>query len=94
MVPVVRDADRKTVVELAAEIAAVVQAARNRTASPEQLTGGTYTVNNLGALGATMGTPIIRSPEVGILGFSAWPWPPPLCAPRPAPSMARPTSPA
>jgi pyruvate dehydrogenase E2 component (dihydrolipoamide acetyltransferase) len=69
MVPVVRDADEKTVVELADEIAAVVQAARNRTASPEQLTGGTYTVNNLGALGATMGTPIIRSPEVGILGF-------------------------
>lgn len=69
LVPVVRDADRKSVVELGVEIADLIAVTRARTASTDQLTGGTYTLNNLGALGGTMGTPIIRSPEVGILGF-------------------------
>jgi len=69
LVPVVRDADRKSVIELGVEIAELVGVTRTRSASTEQLTGGTYTVNNVGALGGTMGTPIIRSPEVGILGF-------------------------
>jgi pyruvate dehydrogenase E2 component (dihydrolipoamide acetyltransferase) len=69
LVPVVRDADTKTVVELAAEIAELVGLARERKASREQLTGGTYTVNNFGAIGGHLGTPIIRAPEVGILGF-------------------------
>ena len=69
LVPVVRDADTKTVVELASEIAELVGLARERKASREQLTGGTYTVNNFGAIGGHLGTPIIRPPEVGILGF-------------------------
>jgi pyruvate dehydrogenase E2 component (dihydrolipoamide acetyltransferase) len=69
LVPVVRDADTKTVIELAEEIAELVALARERKASREQLTGGTYTVNNFGAIGGHLGTPIIRSPEVGILGF-------------------------
>ncbi len=69
LVPVVRDADTKTVVELAWEIAELVGLARERKASREQLTGGTYTVNNFGAIGGHLGTPIIRPPEVGILGF-------------------------
>lgn len=69
LVPVVRDADRKSVLELAVEIGALVELARTRKASLEQLTGGTYTVNNLGAIGASMGTPIVRTPEVGITGF-------------------------
>jgi len=69
LVPVVRDADTKTVVELASEIAELVGLARERRASREQLTGGTYTVNNFGAIGGHLGTPIIRPPEVGILGF-------------------------
>ena len=69
LVPVVRDADTKTVIELAEEIAELVGLARERKASREQLTGGTYTVNNFGAIGGHLGTPIIRPPEVGILGF-------------------------
>jgi len=69
LVPVVRDADTKTVVELAGEIAELVGLARERKASRQQLTGGTYTVNNFGAIGGHLGTPIIRPPEVGILGF-------------------------
>jgi pyruvate dehydrogenase E2 component (dihydrolipoamide acetyltransferase) len=69
LVPVVRDADRKSIVELAVELGELVELARTRKASLEQLTGGTYTVNNLGSIGASMGTPIIRTPEVGITGF-------------------------
>jgi pyruvate dehydrogenase E2 component (dihydrolipoamide acetyltransferase) len=69
LVPVVRDADRKSILELAIELGELVELARTRKASLEQLTGGTYTVNNLGSIGASMGTPIIRTPEVGITGF-------------------------
>jgi pyruvate dehydrogenase E2 component (dihydrolipoamide acetyltransferase) len=69
IVPVVCDADRKSVLELAAEIAELVRLARDRKVTPGQLAGGSYTVNNLGGIGAQAGTPIIRPPEVGILGF-------------------------
>ena len=69
LVPVVRDADRKSIRELAVELGELVELARSRKATQEQLTGGTYTVNNLGSIGASMGTPIIRTPEVGIAGF-------------------------
>ncbi len=69
LVPVVRDADRKSILELALEIAELVELARARKATVEQLRGGTYTVNNFGAIGASMGTPIIHTPEVGITGF-------------------------
>lgn len=69
LVPVVRDADRKSILELALEIAELVGLARARRATLEQLRGGTYTINNFGAIGASMGTPIIRIPEVGIAGF-------------------------
>jgi pyruvate dehydrogenase E2 component (dihydrolipoamide acetyltransferase) len=69
LVPVVRDADRKSILELAVELSELVELARSRKATQEQLTGGTYTVNNLGSIGTSMGTPIIRTPEVGITGF-------------------------
>ena len=69
LVPVVRDADRKSILELAVELGELVELARSRKATQEQLTGGTYTVNNLGSIGTSMGTPIIRTPEVGITGF-------------------------
>lgn len=69
LVPVVRDADRKSVLELATEIAELVQLARTRRLTLDQVRGGTYTVNNFGMLGPSMGTPIIRTPEVGVMGF-------------------------
>jgi pyruvate dehydrogenase E2 component (dihydrolipoamide acetyltransferase) len=68
LVPVVKDADQKSVAELHEEIGHLVEGARNRRLRPEQLQGGTYTVNNFGAVGVGAGTPIIRQPEVGILG--------------------------
>jgi pyruvate/2-oxoglutarate dehydrogenase complex dihydrolipoamide acyltransferase (E2) component len=68
MVPVVRDVDRKGIVQVAREIAEVVEAARAATASPDQLTGSTITVTNFGVFGSEAGTPIINHPEAAILG--------------------------
>jgi pyruvate dehydrogenase E2 component (dihydrolipoamide acetyltransferase) len=70
-VPVVHDADRRSLAELAHEVAALSQAARDRKLSVEQLAGPTITVNNFGSLGTWMGTPIVRPPEVVNLGVGA-----------------------
>jgi pyruvate dehydrogenase E2 component (dihydrolipoamide acetyltransferase) len=70
-VPVVHDADRRSLAELAHEIAALSQAARERKLRPEQLAGPTITVNNFGSLGTWMGTPLVRPPEVVNLGVGA-----------------------
>ena len=70
-VPVVHDADQRSLAELAHEIAALSQAARERKLRPEQLAGPTITVNNFGSLGTWMGTPIVRPPEVVNLGVGA-----------------------
>jgi pyruvate dehydrogenase E2 component (dihydrolipoamide acetyltransferase) len=70
-VPVVHDADRRSLAELAHEIVALSQAARERRLRPEQLAGPTLTVNNFGSLGTWMGTPIVRPPEVVNLGVGA-----------------------
>lgn len=69
VVPVVRDADRKSIREIAEDVRDLVSRARAGRGSREDFGGGTYTVNNLGGIGTTMGTPIIRTPEVGIMGF-------------------------
>jgi len=69
IVPVVRDADRKSVLELAQEIAALTEKARNRTAALSEVTGSTFTITNYGAFGGSLGTPIINPPEVAILGL-------------------------
>jgi pyruvate/2-oxoglutarate dehydrogenase complex dihydrolipoamide acyltransferase (E2) component len=69
VVPVVRDAGGKGIVSLAGEIAALVAASRERRATPEQLTGGTITVTNVGTFGSEFGTPIINFPEVAILAI-------------------------
>ncbi|MEZ5076319.1 MAG: dihydrolipoamide acetyltransferase family protein [Solirubrobacterales bacterium] len=67
--PVIRDADRKSAVEIGAEIAALSEAAGSRSLTVEQLRGGTLTVNNYGALGSTFSTPIIPPGQVVNLGF-------------------------
>jgi pyruvate dehydrogenase E2 component (dihydrolipoamide acetyltransferase) len=68
IVPVVRNADAKQVPELALEVAELTSAARERRLRPEQLTGGTFTLNNYGSLGVWLGTPIIKPGEVANLG--------------------------
>lgn len=69
MVPVVRDVDGKGLAQLAEEIAQVVMAARTGKAGPDQLTGSTITVSNVGTFGSSFGTPIINYPEAAILAL-------------------------
>jgi pyruvate/2-oxoglutarate dehydrogenase complex dihydrolipoamide acyltransferase (E2) component len=71
MVPVVHDAQRLSVAELALRIAALSRAARERRLGLDELRGGTFTVNNFGALGVWLGTPIILPPQVANLGVGA-----------------------
>ncbi len=69
LVPVIRDADRKNMLELAAEIDVVAKACRDGTVKPAQLEGGTFTVTNLGRIGGSWFTPLVNHPEVAILGL-------------------------
>jgi pyruvate dehydrogenase E2 component (dihydrolipoamide acetyltransferase) len=69
MVPVVHDADSLGIVGLSKEIGRLVEAARSGRASPEDMTGGTVTVTNVGTFGAEFGTPIINHPEAAILAL-------------------------
>jgi 2-oxoisovalerate dehydrogenase E2 component (dihydrolipoyl transacylase) len=68
MVPVVRDVDRKSVLELAQEIAELSAKAREGRLTPEEVTGSTFTVTNIGSVGALMSFPIIHTPDAAILG--------------------------
>lgn len=69
VVPVVRDADRKGLAEIAREIRTLAEAVRDKSISLAQLQGGTFTISNFGSFGTWLGTPIIRPGEVGIVGF-------------------------
>lgn len=69
IVPVIREADRLDLVGLAAEVERLAEAARHRTAAPDELVEGTFTVTNFGSFGTWLGNPVIRPPEVGIAGF-------------------------
>ncbi len=70
LVPVVRQADQKTLTQISKEIAELAGKARSKALALEELQGGTFTVTNLGGLGGTLFTPIINHPEVAILGLS------------------------
>ncbi|MDZ4656698.1 MAG: 2-oxo acid dehydrogenase subunit E2 [Bythopirellula sp.] len=67
IVPVLRDADRKSIPQIARELAEMAEAARSGSFKVEDLRGGTFTISNLGAVGGTYSTPIINPPEVAIL---------------------------
>jgi len=70
IVPVIRDVDRKPVMDLARELALLAQRVREGKATLEDLRGGSFTVTNIGALGGTGAIPIINYPEVAILGVA------------------------
>ena len=70
VVPVIRDADRKGVLELARETGALAAKAREGKLSPAEMQGGTFSISSLGGIGGTNFTPIINAPEVAILGVS------------------------
>jgi pyruvate dehydrogenase E2 component (dihydrolipoamide acetyltransferase) len=71
MVPVIRNADRRDLFDIAAEIAVLSGAARGRTITTDQLRGGTCTISNYGSLGGRFSNPIIKSPEAAIVGFGS-----------------------
>lgn len=68
MVPVVKNAKDKSILQIADELTRLVEKARNRTIDLADLKGGTFTISNYGALGGIFATPIINYPEVAILG--------------------------
>ncbi len=69
MVPVVRDADQKSILEIAQEITDLAERGRNGKLSPDELKGSTFTITSLGPIGGVLATPIINYPEVAILGI-------------------------
>jgi len=74
MVPVIRDADRKGVVEIAKEMAELAKLARDGKLKPGQMQGASFTISSLGGIGGTYFTPIINAPEVAILGVCRASW--------------------
>jgi pyruvate dehydrogenase E2 component (dihydrolipoamide acetyltransferase) len=70
LVPVIRDVDKKNIVELAVELSQLSKKARERKLAPSDLEGGTFTITNLGGIGGIGFTPIVNHPEVAILGLS------------------------
>lgn len=70
LVPVIRHADQKTIIEIAVEITRLAENARNQKLTHEEMQGGTFTISNLGGIGGTNFTPIIYHPQVAILGVS------------------------
>ncbi|HKK21167.1 MAG TPA: dihydrolipoamide acetyltransferase family protein [candidate division Zixibacteria bacterium] len=71
IVPVIKDADKKTIVELAVEIQSIGERARKNQLMPDDVSGGTFSLTNAGMFGATASTPIINQPQVAILGIHA-----------------------
>ena len=70
LVPVIRDADKKNIIELSVELGEVAERARARKLAPDDMQGGSMTITNLGGFGGTYFTPIVNWPEVAILGVS------------------------
>jgi pyruvate dehydrogenase E2 component (dihydrolipoamide acetyltransferase) len=69
MVPVIRDVDKKSILDLAKELEQLAAKARDRKISVEEMKGGTFTISNQGAIGGGHFTPIVNKPEVAILGL-------------------------
>lgn len=70
LVPVLKDADKKSIIQISEEIQELAERARNRKLTIEEFQGGTFTISNLGGLGGIGFTPIVNHPQVAILGVS------------------------
>ena len=70
LVPVIRDVDKKNIIELAVELTTLSNKARDKKLAPEDMEGGSFTITNLGGIGGTAFSPIVNHPEVAILGMS------------------------
>ncbi len=86
LVPVIKNADKKNIIELAVELTQIAEKARTKKTTIDEMQGGTFTITNLGGIGGTFFTPIVNSPEVAILGVSRANMEPSysgnICAPR------------
>ena len=76
LVPVVRDVDQKSIIQIADELTEIAERARNKKTTLEEMHGGCFTLTNLGGIGGTCFTPIVNWPEVAILGVSRGQWEP------------------
>ena len=76
VVPVIRDVDRKSIVELSKELESISKRARNKKLSAIELTGASFTISSLGGIGGEYFTPIVNPPEVAIMGISKSRWKP------------------
>ncbi len=70
LVPVIRDVDKKSIVQLSVELTELAEKTRNNKLTPEEMVGGNFTISNLGGLGGTGFAPIIYWPQVAILGIA------------------------
>jgi pyruvate dehydrogenase E2 component (dihydrolipoamide acetyltransferase) len=70
LVPVIRDVNSKSLIQLSKELDELAQKARDKKISPDEMQGGNFTISNLGGIGGTAFTPIILPPQVAILGIS------------------------
>ena len=70
LVPVIRDTDKKTITEIAVELGATSARARDKKLSLDDMSGGVFSISNLGGIGGNSFTPIVNAPEVAILGVS------------------------
>ncbi|MBW3635286.1 MAG: 2-oxo acid dehydrogenase subunit E2, partial [Armatimonadetes bacterium] len=70
VVPVIKNVESKGIIELAVELGEIAATAREGKLKPEQMSGGTFTLTNLGGIGGTAFTPIVNTPEVAILGIA------------------------
>ena len=69
VVPVVRDVDKKNIIELSVELTEIAEKSRDGKVAPADMQGGTFTISNLGGIGGSFFTPIVNHPEVAILGI-------------------------
>lgn len=70
LVPVIKEADKKTITQISVELGEIAAKARDKKLSLEEMQGGNFSISNLGGIGGTYFTPIVNSPEVAILGVS------------------------
>ncbi len=70
LVPVIKNADKKNLIDISVELNTLAEKARNKKLSLDEMQGGCFTITNLGGIGGTYFTPIVNSPEVAILGVS------------------------
>ncbi|NBF40611.1 MAG: branched-chain alpha-keto acid dehydrogenase subunit E2 [Spirochaetes bacterium] len=76
LVPVIKDVDRKSITDLALELADMAGRARSKKIKPDEMDGGNFTISNLGGIGGTAFTPVVLPPQVAILGVARSSWQP------------------